>query len=178
LPGQIATATVSRITAASLVTHRAGSRLALIVTPKHPSRSAGNKGKSVGRVALSIVALLGVLLAGCGPQGSQGPKGDPGSQGERGALGPAGPAGPKGDPGSRGDPGSKGEPGPKGDQGPPGEVGPRGLMGTTGLRIVTGEKKITCDDDEVLVSIVCSAGAADGPRCPNAKTITGLCMHK
>jgi hypothetical protein len=125
-----------------------------------------------------ILGLLAFVLVGCGPQGPQGPKGDPGPPGERGAAGPAGPPGPKGEPGPRGDPGPRGEQGPKGDPGSPGEAGPRGLPGTTGLRIVTGEKKVVCDDDEVLVSIVCSSGAADGARCPAGSVATGLCKRK
>jgi hypothetical protein len=30
----------------------------------------------------------------------------------------------------------------------------------------------------VLVSVVCSAGAPEGPGCPAGSTATGLCMRK
>jgi hypothetical protein len=78
-------------------------------------------------------------------------------------MGPAGPQGPKGDPG------------PQGAMGP---AGTAGSAGATGLRVVTGGKSVACNQDEVLVSIVCSAGTADGTYCPSATTTTGLCMHK
>ena len=130
------------------------------------------------RATLSIIAVVSLLLAACGPRGPEGSRGDAGPPGERGAPGSAGPVGVKGDPGPTGEHGPRGDPGPKGDRGQPGVVGPRGLPGTSGLRVVTGDKKVACDDDEVLVSIVCSSGAADGPRCPAAGTTTGLCMRK
>ena len=110
------------------------------------------------RVALETVVLASLLLAACsGPQGSQGPAGPPG---ESGVAGPAGPMGPKG------------------DQGPPGPMGPPGPAGTAGFRSVSGEKMVACNENEVLVSVVCSAGAPDGPGCPAATTTTGLCMRK
>jgi hypothetical protein len=46
------------------------------------------------------------------------------------------------------------------------------------LRIVSGEKKVSCNADEVLVSVVCSEGAPDGAGCSAGSTTTGVCMHK
>jgi hypothetical protein len=46
------------------------------------------------------------------------------------------------------------------------------------LRIVSGEKKVSCNADEVLVSVVCSEGAPDGTGCSAGSTTTGVCMHK
>jgi hypothetical protein len=102
------------------------------------------------RLAVGAMALATFVLVACsGPQGPQGQKGD---------QGPAGPAGPKG------------------DQGPP---GPAGSAGSAGLRIVvSGERTVSCNDDEVLVSVVCSAGAPDGAGCSAGSTTTGLCMRK
>ena len=81
-------------------------------------------------------------------------------------------SGPQGPQGQAGPPGEKGA---KGDQGPP---GPAGSAGSAGLRIVSGEKTVSCNADEVLVSVVCSAGAADGAGCSAGSTSTGLCMRK
>jgi collagen triple helix repeat protein len=116
------------------------------------------------RIALGTIALATVLLVGC--SGPQGPQGQAGPPGEKGEAGPAGPAGPKGDAGPAGPPGEKGE------------AGPAGNAGSAGLRVVSGDKSVSCNDDEVLVSLVCSAGAPDGPQCPAASTATGLCAHK
>ena len=115
------------------------------------------------RAATVIIAcILSFTLAGCfeGPQGQAGPPG------EKGTTGPAGPMGPKGDPG------------PMGPAGPKGEAGPSGAAGATGFRIITGDKMVACSENEVLVSVVCSAGAPDGPGCPAGSTATGLCMRK
>ena len=46
------------------------------------------------------------------------------------------------------------------------------------LRIVSGEKKVSCNADEVLVSVVCSEGAPNGAGCSAGSTTTGVCMHK
>jgi Collagen triple helix repeat (20 copies) len=110
------------------------------------------------RIAVGIMALATFLLVAC--SGPQGPQGQAGAPGEKGAAGPAGPTGPKG------------------DQGPPGSMGPPGPAGVTGFRIVSGEKTVGCNDDEVLVSVVCSKGAPDGAECPSATTTTGLCMRR
>jgi hypothetical protein len=112
-------------------------------------------------MAVGTMALATFLLVAC--SGPQGPQGQAGAPGEKGA---------KGDQGQAGAPGEKGA---KGDQGPPGPPGP---AGSAGLRIVSGEKTVSCNEDEVLVSVVCSAGAPDGANCPGASTTTGLCMRK
>jgi hypothetical protein len=49
---------------------------------------------------------------------------------------------------------------------------------SAGLRIVSGVKTVSCDDDEVLVSVFCSAGAPDGAGCSAGITATGLYMRK
>ncbi len=100
------------------------------------------------RMAIGTMALASFLLVAC--SGPQGP------QGQKGDQGPPGPVGAKG------------------DQGPPGPPGPAGA----GLRIVSGEKTVSCNQDEVLVSVVCSAGAPDGAGCSGGSTTTGLCMRK
>lgn len=131
------------------------------------------------RVALVSIALLGVMLVGC--SGPQGPQGQAGQKGQEGGAGVAGPAGAKGDTGPQGSMGPAGPQGPKGDSGPQGVIGPAGPAGPAamaGLRVVTGAKSVACNQDEVLVSIVCSAGTADGTSCPSASTATGLCMRK
>jgi hypothetical protein len=45
------------------------------------------------------------------------------------------------------------------------------------LRIVSGEKTVSCNADEVLVSVICSEGSPDGTGC-SAGSPTGLCRHK
>ena len=107
------------------------------------------------------VAVLSLVLASC--SGPQGPQGQAGPQGQQGAAGPPGPTGPAG------------PAGPKGPEGPPGPAGASGPA----FHVVTGElKTVACGDNEVLVSIVCSAGAPDGPSCAAGTTMTGLCMKK
>ena len=116
------------------------------------------------KMALGTMALATFLLVACsGPQGPQGQAGPPGQKGE------------KGDQGSPGPKGDQGPPGAKGDQGIP---GPAGSAGSAGLRIVSGEGTVSCNDDEALVSVVCSAGAPDGAGCSAGSTTTGLCMRK
>jgi hypothetical protein len=44
--------------------------------------------------------------------------------------------------------------------------------------LAVGEKKVSCNADEVLVSVVCSEGAPDGAGCSAGSTTTGVCMHK
>ena len=107
------------------------------------------------KVAIGTMVLATFLLVACsGPQGPQGQAGPPGQKGEKG---------------------DQGSPGPKGDQGLP---GPAVSAGSAGLRIVSGEGTVSCNDDEALVSVVCSAGAPDGAGCSAGSTTTGLCMRK
>ena len=110
------------------------------------------------KIAVGVMALASFLLVACsGPQGPQGQAGPPGQKGEKG---------------------DQGSPGPKGDQGPPGVAGSAGSAGSAGLRIVSGVKIVNCSDDEVLVSLLCSAGVPDGAECSAGVTATGLCMRK
>ena len=110
------------------------------------------------KIAVGVMALASFLLVACsGPQGPQGQAGPPGEKGAKGDQGPTGPTGAKG------------------DQGPP---GPAGSAGSGGLRIVSGVKTVNCGDDEVLVSLLCSAGVPDGAGCSAGVTATGLCMRK
>jgi hypothetical protein len=44
-------------------------------------------------------------------------------------------------------------------------------------RIVSGEKTVSCNADEVPVSVICSEGSPNGTGC-SAGSPTGLCMHK
>ena len=122
------------------------------------------------KIAVGVMALASFLLVACsGPQGPQGQAGPPGEKGAKGDQGPTGPTG------AKGDQGPPGPTGPKGDQGPP---GPAGSAGSAGLRIVSGVKTVNCNDDEVLVSLLCSAGVPDGAECSAGVTATGLCMRK
>lgn len=121
------------------------------------------------------VFLLGaaLTLAGCGR--SPAPKGDPGPQG------PAGPQGAQGLQGVAGTQGPQGSQGPQGPQGAPGVKGDKGDKGdpaTSSIRAVQADGSVSCERDEMLVSIFCpSGGAADGPKCGTSPTI-GLCLKK
>src|SRR4051794_129686 len=103
------------------------------------------------QIGLTIVLMCASLVA-CGRDpGPPGPKGETGPQGPQGVAGP---------------PGAKGEPGPAGAQGlpgPKGDVGPAGPA--AGLRIVNGKTNVTCGENEVLVSLICSAGPSEGGKC-------------
>ena len=90
---------------------------------------------------LSVVAILSLLLVGCGE--SQGPRGEPGPQGPQGSRGDIGPQGPQGQSGA---------------QGPAGQPGPPGLSSTTRIiRIKCGAQACTaqCQIEEVLVVAYC-----------------------
>jgi hypothetical protein len=142
------------------------------------------------RVLSSLVvgSMAAIMLVACsrdpGPQGPPGPAGAKGETGPAGAKGEAGAAGAKGEPGPRGEAGPagpKGEPGPKGEAGPAGPQGARGEAGppgpgTSGLRVVRGAGTLTCGPGEVLVSLLCSSGSADGGQCTAGAEATGLCF--
>lgn len=120
------------------------------------------------------VALIGasLLLAACGRD--PGPKGDPGPQG------PAGPQGAQGVQGVAGTQGVTGAQGPQGPQGAPGEKGERGDKGDSGapVRAVQVNGQVSCETDEILVSVFCPAGGApDGAKCTSSPTV-GLCLKK
>jgi hypothetical protein len=138
------------------------------------------------RLLATIAILAGTLVLSACDQftGPQGQKGDPGPQG---AGGPAGPKGDKGDPGPQGIAGAqgpKGDPGPQGPAGPQGQRGEKGDKGDPGtpappsFRVVTGDSAVACADNEVLVSLMCGSGAADGAKCSSPGTATGLCIRK
>jgi Collagen triple helix repeat (20 copies) len=113
---------------------------------------------------LFAVALAGLLLAACeGPQGPSGPQGQAGPQGVAGPIGP------------KGDPGPAGPPGPKGDAGP---AGPPGAQAGTTMRVVTGKGSVACGGGELLVSLVCSAGAPEGARCSDQSDAIALCISR
>ncbi len=71
---------------------------------------------------LSMLAIM--LMAACGPEGSQGPAGFQGQPGDPGLSGLPGNAGAPGVQGAPGVPGAPGNPGFPGLQGPPGPEGP------------------------------------------------------
>jgi hypothetical protein len=97
-----------------------------------------------------------------------------------GFAGCSGPQGPQGTQGPKGEKGDPGQPGPKGDKGDPGPPGPKGDTGPTAsglhFRVVTGNPSVSCADNEILVSVVCSVGAPDGWKCNSAAI--GLCVEK
>jgi hypothetical protein len=71
--------------------------------------------------------------------------------------------------GAEGTQSEKGGPTPKGGTGDAGQ-------GTAGIfRVVTGDPSVSCASNEILVSLVCSAGAPDGSKCPSRAV--GLCMR-
>ncbi len=59
-----------------------------------------------------------------------------------------------------------------------GRSAPSAASKNTQLRIVSGEKTVSCNADEVLVSVVCSEGVPNGAGCSAGSTATGVCMHK
>ena len=50
--------------------------------------------------------------------------------------------------------------------------------GTAAFRIVTRDKTVACNENEVLVSVVCSAGHLTGPDDAAGSKATGLRMRK
>jgi hypothetical protein len=117
-----------------------------------------------------------------GAQGPAGPRGEVGPPGPQGAVGPQGPQGEGGSQGPAGPAGERGEPGPQGPSGPPGPAGPAGPPGEPNLagayRIVTGTEAVTCNENEALVSLLCSSGPLDGSKCQTGATATGLCVRR
>ena len=87
-----------------------------------------------------------------------------------GCSGPQGPEGGQGPKGEKGDPGPPGMPGPKGEKGDPGPTA------SATFRVVTGNPSVSCADNEILVSVVCSVGAPDGSKCTS--DAVGLCVRK
>jgi hypothetical protein len=114
-----------------------------------------------------IIAGLALTLAACGKE--PGPKGD---------TGPQGSAGPQGAQGIQGVPGPQGAQGPQGPQGPQGEKGAKGDAGGSNLRVVQTDGAVSCEANEILVSVFCPGGGAeDGAKCGTASTV-GLCLKK
>jgi hypothetical protein len=121
----------------------------------------------------SITAIMmAIAVAGC-DEGKLGPQGSPGPSGPQGSQGPIGRQGAVGE---RGDPGSAGAQGPPGSPGP---AGPKGDSATPAFRILIGVDTASCAENEILISLVCASGAADGAKCatPGAAA-TGLCARK
>ena len=103
------------------------------------------------KIVMAAVIGMAFTLAACGKE--PGPKGD---------TGPQGPAGPQGAQGLQGVPG------------PQGHVGPAGPS----VRSVQADGAVSCDANELLVSVFCpSGGAPDGPKCGTNPTV-GLCLKK
>src|SRR5215203_3964170 len=142
------------------------------------------------RQTILLSAFIALALAGCsdpapGPQGAAGPPGPEGPAGPPGPAGPQGSQGQQGPVGAQGPAGPSGQRGDQGLQGPPGPPGPPGPAGTATqietklqMRTVTGVESVNCNDNEVLASLICSAGAPDGSKCPAGATATGLCIPK
>jgi Collagen triple helix repeat (20 copies) len=119
-------------------------------------------------VAVGLVGLA-LSLASCGK--------DPGPKGE---TGPQGPAGPQGAQGVQGIPGMQGQAGAQGPQGPQGAPGPKGDKGEAAapVRPVQADGAVSCDANEILVSVFCpSGGSPDGTKCGTSPTM-GLCLKK
>jgi Domain of unknown function (DUF4214) len=62
--------------------------------------------------------------------------------------------------------------------GPQGAEGEKSDPGRTAsvIRVVTGNPGVSCGDNEILVSIVCTKGAPDGSKC--ASDAVGLCAMR
>lgn len=121
------------------------------------------------KIVMAVVVGMAFSLAACGK--------DPGPKGE---TGPQGPAGPQGAQGVQGVAGAQGQQGPQGPQGPQGAPGPKGEAGAAGtsVRSVQADGAISCDANEVLVSVFCPGGGApDGAKCGTNPTV-GLCLKK
>lgn len=82
-----------------------------------------------------VVAIIALLLRGCGTTGAAGARGATGARGPAGSAGVAGATGPPGHDGEKGAIGDRGERGPVGARG---AVGARGQRGATGLTGATG----------------------------------------
>jgi len=126
------------------------------------------------KIAVAVVVGIALTLAACGKEpGPAGPKGDTGAQGPagpQGAQGVQGVPGPQGQAGPQGSQGPQGAPGPKGDAGPAGGTAIRSVQATDGV--------VTCDANEMLVSVFCPAGGApDGAKCGTTPTV-GLCLKQ
>jgi collagen triple helix repeat protein len=91
------------------------------------------------------------------------------------AVALSGCSGPQGPAGAQGPKGEKGDPGPIGEKGDPGPKGEKGDSGPTIFRVVTGNPSVSCAANEILVSLVCVAGAPDGSKCTS--NAVGLCIR-
>jgi hypothetical protein len=121
-------------------------------------------------VAIVVVGMT-MTLAAWGKEPAAGPKGDTGAQG---------PAGPQGAQGVQGVPGPQGQQGLQGPQGTPGPKGDKGDVGSAGsaIRSVQADGSVSCEPNEILVSVYCPGGGApDGAKCGTTPTI-GLCLGK
>ena len=131
------------------------------------SKVSGGRFNRVDGLAMVVIVLLLIIVAGMfggycqGTPGPAGPQGDPGAAGPPGSVqevrGPQGDLGPPGEKGARGEQGpsgapgeagagSQGEPGVKGDKGDQGGIGPQGERGLLGEK---GDKGDTGDQGEM-----------------------------
>lgn len=148
------------------------------------SRAATMDHQSGGIMRILPILAIGIslALAGCGRDpGPAGPKGEPGAQGP---AGPQGAQGVQGIPGVQGQTGAQGPQGPQGGPGTPGAAGEKGDKGEKGeaapiaVRAVQVDGSVSCEANEILVSVFCpSGGAPDGVKCAAAPTV-GLCLKK
>lgn len=118
-----------------------------------------------------VFVVTAVAIAGCneGKMGPPGPRGSPGPDGLQGPIGRQGPDGERGNIGAAGAVGAQGRPGPPGPTGEPGPPPP--------FHLVTGIGSVRCPNGQVLVSLICEKGEADGTTCAAPDTpATGLCV--
>jgi hypothetical protein len=121
----------------------------------------------------TVIIITTLAVAGCneGKMGPPGPVGPPGPEGVQGPTGRQGPDGERGNVGAAGAAGAQGKAGPPGQRGDPGPRPP--------FHLVTGTDSMRCPDGQILVSLICERGEADGSKCAaRDTTATGLCVRQ
>ena len=134
------------------------------------------------RIFPILVVGIALSLAACGrdpgPKGDTGPQGPAGPQGAQGAQGVPGAQGQPGAQGPQGPQGAPGKNGEKGENGEKGDKGDKGDAASANIRSVQADGPVTCESNEILVSVFCpSGGVPDGAKCGAAPTV-GLCLRK
>jgi hypothetical protein len=125
------------------------------------------------KLSTTVAIITALVVAGCneGKMGPPGPAGPLGPEGLQGPNGRQGPDGERGNVGAAGAVGAQGKAGPPGQRGDPGPPPP--------FHLVTGTESVRCAVGQVLVSLVCERGAADGAKCATrGTTATGLCVRQ